>query len=214
MKIILPILFSLCVSFKGRSQVFYGVGLKAQKVNLFSVHETDEDFKYDLLTDTYTFIDGLDTNQQNFLSIGPTIFYGYSFDLTDRISLGPEFNVFIGMINSPGSRSYVDAGLGLRGAFLLKSNSYSNVFGRIGIGYGREHNLFSSFRNMVGFNWRLGYEHDIDDFLVGCALESNVFLTELSSSAKSKEPFLLERRMYTIGVVLYLKFDSFSTPWY
>ena len=36
--------------------------------------------------------------------------------------------------------------------------------------------------NVVGINWRLGYEHDLDSFLVGVALDGNVFLEDLAYS--------------------------------
>lgn len=204
MKFILFAVLASTISLYGSSQLYYSFGVKTQRVNFFAVYETEEEYGYDFLTNSYTYTYGRDTVQQKTVRLGPTLIYGYNHDITKNFSVGAELEGFMGMVTLSGEGFYLDFALGVRASYVLNSNRYSNVYARIGAGYG----MYRDFEDhdAVGLNWRLGYEHDFDIFLLGVALDNNVFMEDLSYYAKSNEEFLLERKLNSFGVLVYVVF--------
>ena len=208
MKFILFVIFISAVSLYGNSQFYYSYGLKTQRANFFAVYETEEEYGYDFLTDSYTYTYGRDTVQDKLVRLGPTLIYGCNFELTNHFSVGAELEGFMGMLKLAGNEGfYMDFGLGVRGSYVLNSDRYSNLYLRLGAGYGM-YRYFND-HDVLGLNWRLGYEHDFDIFRLGVALDGNMFVEDLSYDATSRQEFLLERKLSSIGFVVYFSFGEY-----
>ena len=135
MKFILFVIFISAVSLYGNSQFYYSYGLKTQRANFFAVYETEEEYGYDFLTDSYTYTYGRDTVQDKLVRLGPTLIYGCNFELTNHFSVGAELEGFMGMLKLAGNEGfYMDFGLGVRGSYVLNSDRYSNLYLRLGAG--------------------------------------------------------------------------------
>lgn len=195
------ILVTLFLSSQVFGQLYYSLGLKTQRVNFLYVYEGEPEYSYDDELNTWGLTSGIDSIQSKFISFGPTLCYGYHYDITDQIAVAGELEGFLGLLNVPGDRFYFDFGLGVRGSYTLNSSRYSNVFLRLGVGYGM--NRGYSENDVIGLNWRLGYEHDFDNFLLGFALDGNAFVEDLSYYATVNADALIGRKLNSIGVVVY-----------
>ena len=201
MRFLLFLTFALVVSFSGNAQLYYSLGLKGQRVNFQTVYQGEEGMVYDYELGQYVYTDGIDTIGNTFFSFGPTLCYGYHHDITNQISVAAELEGYLGLLNIKNGGFYFDFNIGARTSYTLNSSTYSNVFLRIGVGYGMNRGYAES--DAIGVNWRLGYEHDIDGYLFGIALDGNVFLEDLSYYGNVNKENLLARKMNSIGIAAY-----------
>jgi hypothetical protein len=202
MRLLVFLVFTSVISFHGTGQIYYSLGLKGQRVNFLAIYETGEDdYMYDPETGDWVIEPVIDTSLRRFYSFGPTLCYGYHHDITEKISVAGELEGFLGLLNIRNSGFYFDFSLGARTSYTFNSSSYSNVFLRLGIGYGMER--ASGDANVIGVNWRLGYEHDFDNYLLGIALDGNVFLEPLGYGSIGYKESLIAQRLNSIGVVAY-----------
>jgi hypothetical protein len=204
MRYILFLAFTAIISFSGTSQIYYSFGLKGQRVKFLTIYETEEDI-YDPFQG-WVLGDGIDTSQQTFFVYGPTLCYGFYYDINEKFSVAAELDGFLGFLRFPGGGVYFDFGLGARGSYTLSSASYSNVFLRAGLGYG----LSQAFdgRKVIGVNLRAGYEHDFDSFLLGVALDANLYLDDLTGYGSIPIESMLTRKMNSVGLAVYASFGK------
>jgi hypothetical protein len=211
MRFLVFLAFTSVVSFNGSSQSYFSIAVKAQRASFLTVYKIDWGLVYDPVLDYFVPNYHNDTNQLEFYSLGPTLRYGYHHDITDRISLAGELEAHVGLLtiespnfNAYNSGFYADFSLGARTSYTLKSSSRSNIFLRPGFVFGLDpvDDIYA-----LGINWRLGYEHDFENYLLGLALDGNSFLRDVSYIARQGKYAQLERKMNTIGLVAYVTFS-------
>lgn len=192
---------STIVSFSGNCQLYYTLGLKAQRVNFLTVYEGQEGYVYDPQIGDWVLSNGLDTNQRKFYSFGPSLCYGYNYEINNRFSVAAELEGYLGLVNIKNDGFYFDFSLAARTSYTLSNSSYSNVFLLIGAGYGMHRGYEDN--DVIGVNWRLGYEHDFSGYLIGIALDGNVFLEDLSYYGSVNQENLIARKLNSIGIAAY-----------
>lgn len=200
MRFLLFLAFTSIVSFTGNSQIYYTLGLKTQRVNFLTISQGEEGYVYD---PEFGWVEssGLDTNQRKFYSFGPTLCYGYNYEINNRFSVAAELEGYLGIVNIKNDGFYFDFSFGARSSYTLSSSSYSNIFLRLGVGYGMNRGYEDN--DVVGLNWRLGYEHDLGGYLIGVAVDGNVFLEDLSYAGSVNQENLIARKLNSIGIVAY-----------
>ncbi len=190
-------------AFAGSAQLYYNLGIKGQRVNFRSVYEMEDDeYTYNSSTGVWELGAGFDTVQKKFMVYGPTLTYGFDYAINERFSVGAELEGFLGLVKIKHSGVYIDCALGAKGCYYLDpSKTYSNIFTRIGIGYGMSRSYTDN--DVLGINWRFGYEYDFDYALLGVGVDVNIFKEDFAYDAQSRIDDLISQKLNSIGVVVY-----------
>ena len=189
------------LSSQAYSQLYYSIGLKGVYSNFTSTYEADGEYEYNSETGVYE-QDTIDVFSSRSGSYGPFLSYGYYHELTSRVDILVEGEMFGGFLRIPGGPFYFDFGISAGASYAVNGQDNSNVFARIGIGYG----MLRSYDEIdaVGFNWNVGYEFDFGSYYIGARLTGNLFLEDFSYNGQQNLENLLSRKMHSVGLAVYV----------